>query len=57
MWFNTEGEQGLKDSHTADDTLVCSEKALQHFDLFLAQSKVLQQYNTRGLKLSNLTFI
>ncbi|XP_073323585.1 quattro [Pagrus major] len=43
MWFNTEGEQGLKDSYTTDDTLVCTEKALQHFDLFLAQSKEKQQ--------------
>ncbi|XP_036958147.1 quattro isoform X2 [Acanthopagrus latus] len=43
MWFSTEGEQGLKDSHTADDTLVCTEKALQHFDLFLAQAKEKQQ--------------
>lgn len=50
MWFSTEGEQGLKDSHTADDTLVCTEKALQHFDLFLAQAKVLQQYNKKGFK-------
>ncbi|XP_044205807.1 quattro [Thunnus albacares] len=43
-WFNTEGEQRLKDSYTKDDTLVCTEKALQEFDLFLAQSKEKQQY-------------
>lgn len=45
MWFNTEGEQRLKDSYATDDTLVCTEKAFQHFNLFLAQSKVLQQFN------------
>lgn len=44
MWFSTEGEQRLKDSYTTDETLACTEKALQHFNLFLAQSKVLQQY-------------
>ncbi|XP_044036632.1 uncharacterized protein KIAA1755 homolog [Siniperca chuatsi] len=44
MWFNTEGEQRLKDSYTTDDTLVCTEKALQHFNLFLTQSKEKQQY-------------
>lgn len=43
MWFNTEGEQGLRDSYTTDDTPVCTEKALQHFDLFLAQTKEKQQ--------------
>ncbi|KAM7401842.1 hypothetical protein PAMP_017120 [Pampus punctatissimus] len=42
-WFNTEGEQKLKDSYTTDDTLGSTEKALQHFDLFLAQSKEKQQ--------------
>lgn len=44
MWFSAEGEQRLKDSYTTDDTLVCNEKAIQHFDLFLAQSKVLQNF-------------
>ncbi|XP_045932418.1 quattro isoform X2 [Micropterus dolomieu] len=44
MWFTTEGEQRLKDSYTTDDTLVCTEKALQHFDMFLTQSKEKQQY-------------
>ncbi|XP_018533165.1 uncharacterized protein LOC108884034 [Lates calcarifer] len=43
-WFNTEGEQRLKDSYTTEDTLVCTEKALQHFEQFLAQSKEKQQY-------------
>uniref|UniRef100_A0A3Q3KPC2 Quattro n=1 Tax=Monopterus albus TaxID=43700 RepID=A0A3Q3KPC2_MONAL len=44
MWFNTEGEQRLKDSNTTDETLLCTEKALQHFELFLTQSKKNQQY-------------
>ncbi|XP_058487483.1 uncharacterized protein KIAA1755-like isoform X1 [Solea solea] len=44
VWFNTDGEQGLVDSYTTDDTLVCSEKALQHFEEFLAQSKDKQQH-------------
>lgn len=44
MWFSSEGEQTLKDSYTTDDTLVCTEKALQHFHLFLTQSKEKQQY-------------
>ncbi|XP_037620244.1 uncharacterized protein KIAA1755-like [Sebastes umbrosus] len=44
MWFNTEGEQGLKDSYITDDTLVCTEKALQDFDVFFTQSKEKQQY-------------
>ncbi|XP_029288016.1 quattro isoform X2 [Cottoperca gobio] len=44
MWFNAEGEQRLKDSYTTDETLVCTEKALQHFDVFLTQSKEKQQY-------------
>ncbi|KAM7005870.1 quattro [Tautogolabrus adspersus] len=43
MWFNTEGEQRLKDSYATDDTLVCTEKALQQFDLFLKESKGNQQ--------------
>ncbi|XP_062271900.1 pleckstrin homology domain-containing family G member 4B-like [Scomber scombrus] len=38
-WFNTEGEQRLKDSYTTDYTLGCTEKTLQQFDLFLTQSK------------------
>ncbi|XP_076610515.1 quattro isoform X1 [Chaetodon auriga] len=44
MWFSAEGEQRLKDSYTTDDTLVCAERALQHFDLFLTQLKEKQQY-------------
>lgn len=39
MWLNSEGEQMLKDSHTVD-SLVCAEKALHHYDLFLTQAKV-----------------
>ncbi|KAK2862364.1 hypothetical protein Q5P01_001897 [Channa striata] len=44
MWFSTEGEQTLTDSYTTDDTLVSSEKALQNFELFLAQSKENRQH-------------
>ncbi|XP_041814017.1 uncharacterized protein LOC121621588 isoform X2 [Chelmon rostratus] len=44
MWFSAEGDQRLKDSYTTDDTLVCTEKALQHFDLLLTQSKEKQQH-------------
>lgn len=40
-WFSAEGEQRLKDSYTTDDTLVCTETAIQHFEEFLAQAKVL----------------
>lgn len=40
-WFSTEGEQRLKDSYTNDDTVVCTEAAVQHFEEFLAQAKVL----------------
>ncbi|XP_039971607.1 uncharacterized protein LOC120783014 isoform X2 [Xiphias gladius] len=43
-WFNTEGEQRLMDSYAIDNTLVCTEKALQHFQQFLTQSKEKQQY-------------
>ncbi|XP_071349511.1 quattro isoform X2 [Trachinotus anak] len=43
-WFNTEGEQRLMDSYTTDNTLVCTEKALQHFEQFLIQCKEKQQY-------------
>lgn len=50
MWFNAEGEQRLKDSYATDDTLVYNEEAMQHFDLFLAQSKVLQPSSKTGLK-------
>lgn len=39
MWLNSEGEQMLRDSNTAD-SLVCAEKALDHYDLFLTQAKV-----------------
>lgn len=51
MWFNAEGEQRLKDSYATDDTLVYNEEAMQHFDLFVAQSKVLQPPSKRGLKI------
>ncbi|XP_034022917.1 uncharacterized protein KIAA1755 homolog [Thalassophryne amazonica] len=44
MWFNTEGEQKLKDSYMTEDTLVCTEKTLEHFDRFVTQSKEKQQY-------------
>ncbi|XP_056254433.1 uncharacterized protein KIAA1755-like isoform X2 [Seriola aureovittata] len=43
-WFNTEGEQRLTDSYTTDNTLVCTEKALQHFEQFLIQCKEKQQH-------------
>lgn len=43
MWFNADGEQSLKESYITDGTLVCTEKAMQHLDLFLTQSKVLQK--------------
>ncbi|KAK2914826.1 quattro [Channa argus] len=44
MWFSTEGEQTLTDSYMTDDSLVSTEKALQHFELFLAQSKEKRQH-------------
>ncbi|XP_026162638.1 quattro isoform X2 [Mastacembelus armatus] len=43
-WFDTEAEQRLKDSFTTDDTLVCTEKALQQLEQFLTESKEKQQY-------------
>uniref|UniRef100_A0A7N6FGR0 Quattro n=1 Tax=Anabas testudineus TaxID=64144 RepID=A0A7N6FGR0_ANATE len=43
-WFSTDGEQRLKDSYTKDDNMVCAEKALQHFELFLTQSKENRQH-------------
>ncbi|KAM3877939.1 quattro [Diretmus argenteus] len=43
-WFNTEGEQMLTDSSTADETLQGTEKALQHLGSFLTQAKEKQQY-------------
>ncbi|KAM4613204.1 quattro isoform 2-T2 [Polymixia lowei] len=42
MWFNTEGEQRLED--TTGDTLKGTEKALQHFDSFLALAKEKKQH-------------
>ncbi|KAF7656820.1 hypothetical protein LDENG_00036000 [Lucifuga dentata] len=42
-WFNTEGEQRLKDSFATDDALESTEKAFQLFNLFLTQSKEKQQ--------------
>ncbi|XP_041837157.1 uncharacterized protein KIAA1755-like [Melanotaenia boesemani] len=44
IWFSTEGEQRLKDSCTTDDALVCTQKTLQDFNLFLQQSKEKQQH-------------
>lgn len=41
MWYSAEGEPRLKDSYTTDDTLVCTETAIQHFEEFLAEAKVL----------------
>ncbi|CAL8337788.1 unnamed protein product [Lota lota] len=38
IWFNKEGEQTLKDSNIAPDTLKDSETALQHLDSFLTQA-------------------
>ncbi|XP_060926172.1 quattro [Limanda limanda] len=43
-FFSGDGEQRLVDSYTTDDTLVCTEKALQHFEQFLTQSKEKQHY-------------
>lgn len=43
-WFSAEGEQRLNDSYTTDDTLVCTETAIQHFEEFLAQAKEKQQH-------------
>lgn len=40
-WFSAEGEPRLKDSYTTDDTLVCTETAIQHFEELLAEAKVL----------------
>lgn len=45
IWFNAEGEQRLKNSYTTNESLMGTEEALQHFDVFHAESKVLQQYN------------
>lgn len=45
-WFSTDGEQALKDSYATDDTLVCTEKALQHFDQFLTDAKEKQRYSS-----------
>ncbi|XP_055365060.1 quattro isoform X2 [Betta splendens] len=39
LWFSTEGEERLKESYAAGDTLPCTQEALQHFEVFLAQSK------------------
>ncbi|KAG7229718.1 hypothetical protein INR49_012514 [Caranx melampygus] len=43
-WFSSEGEQRLTDSYTTDNTLVCTEEALQHFEQFLIQCKEKQQH-------------
>ncbi|XP_072238645.1 quattro isoform X2 [Leuresthes tenuis] len=44
MWFSTEGEQTLNDSSTTDDTLACTEKALQDFNGFLPKYKEKQHH-------------
>lgn len=44
MWLNTEGEQRLKDPYPTD-TLECTEKAMQHFNQFLTEAKVLWHCN------------
>ncbi|KAM9860037.1 quattro [Aulostomus maculatus] len=38
-WFNTEGEQRLKDTYKTEENLVCAEKTLQKFNVFLTQAK------------------
>ncbi|KAM9409817.1 quattro [Pholidichthys leucotaenia] len=48
IWFSTDGEQLLKEAYTTDDTLVHPEKALQHFHLFLTQTKE-KQHNAQTL--------
>lgn len=40
MWFSSEGEQSLENSYTVNDSVVCTEKVLQDFSLFLIESKV-----------------
>ncbi|KAM8868261.1 quattro isoform 2-T2 [Synchiropus picturatus] len=42
-WFNTEGEQRLKDSCPTDESFSHTEKAFQVFDQFLQESKAKQQ--------------
>ncbi|KAK6320966.1 hypothetical protein J4Q44_G00079420, partial [Coregonus suidteri] len=42
-WFNTEGEQQLKDSKSTEDTLESVSQALQHFGSFLTQAKEKKQ--------------
>ncbi|XP_063766791.1 quattro isoform X2 [Eleginops maclovinus] len=44
IWFNAEGEQRLKSSYTTNDSLMCTEEALQHFEVFHEESKEKQQY-------------
>lgn len=48
MWLNSEGEQMLKESDAAD-SLVGAEKALQQYDLLLAQARVRQHCRKRDL--------
>ncbi|XP_047439853.1 quattro [Mugil cephalus] len=43
VWFSTEGEQRLKEPYATEDGVMCTEKALQHFHLFLTHSKEKQQ--------------
>lgn len=45
-WFNTEGEQILKDSFKTD-TLAATEQASQHFKEFLTQAKEKQEYSSK----------
>lgn len=48
MWLNSEGEQMLKEPDAAD-SLVGAEKALQQYDLLLAQARVRWRCNNRHL--------
>lgn len=48
MWLNTEGEQRLKDSYSTD-TLECTEKAVQDFNQFLTEAKVLRHCSKADL--------
>lgn len=50
MWFSTEGEQRLKDSYPTDDTQACTEKDLEHFHMFLTQSKVSSLCNGKEIR-------
>ncbi|KAG7271827.1 hypothetical protein CRUP_017904, partial [Coryphaenoides rupestris] len=43
IWFNSTGEEVLKDSNTTPDNMKDSETALQNLDSFLTQAKVKKQ--------------